>query len=169
MVFVPAILPGQTPLVPLAKRPISADIIVLDQQLCKLTNSTNRGDSGQGANVVSLAPLITFPETANSGLLTGLEKAPVERSELEKLAHLARLNVADNVFDEVAQSITDVLALVDRLQSADTQGVEPMAHPQDALQRLRTDQVTEANHRDDFQAIAPQTESGLYLVPKVID
>ncbi|MEX1032664.1 MAG: Asp-tRNA(Asn)/Glu-tRNA(Gln) amidotransferase subunit GatC [Cellvibrionaceae bacterium] len=93
----------------------------------------------------------------------------MDRSELEKLALLARLNVDDSVFDEVAQGIGDVLALVEQLQAVDTQGVEPMAHPLDALQRLRPDDITEGNCRDTYQAIAPQTEKGLYLVPKVIE
>jgi aspartyl-tRNA(Asn)/glutamyl-tRNA(Gln) amidotransferase subunit C len=93
----------------------------------------------------------------------------VERSELEKLALLARLNVDDSVFEEVSQGISDVLGLVEQLQAVDTSGVDPMAHPLDALQRLRPDEVTEGDCRDAFQAIAPQTENGLYLVPKVID
>ncbi|MGI1677223.1 MAG: Asp-tRNA(Asn)/Glu-tRNA(Gln) amidotransferase subunit GatC [Cellvibrionaceae bacterium] len=93
----------------------------------------------------------------------------MDRSELEQLASLARLNVDDKVFDEVTKSISDILVLVDQLQSIDTTGVDTMAHPQDALQRLRVDNVTEPNVRDKFQAIAPLTENGLYLVPKVID
>ncbi|GAB1258338.1 Asp-tRNA(Asn)/Glu-tRNA(Gln) amidotransferase subunit GatC [Aurantivibrio plasticivorans] len=93
----------------------------------------------------------------------------MDQSELEKLAHLARIDVADDVLEDAARSITDVLALVDQLQSANTDGVAPMAHPQDAQQRLRADDVTEPNCRDAYQAIAPQTEEGLYLVPKVID
>ena len=44
-----------------------------------------------------------------------------------------------------------------------------MAHPTDAVQRLREDVVTETDQRDRFQAIAPQVENGLYLVPKVIE
>lgn len=93
----------------------------------------------------------------------------MDRSELENLALLARLNVDDSVFHEVSQGIDDVLALVEQLQAVDTEGVEPMAHPLDALQRLRADEVTEGNCRETYQAIAPQTEKGLYLVPKVID
>lgn len=93
----------------------------------------------------------------------------MDRSELENLALLARLNVDDSVFDEVSQGISDVLALVEQLQAVDTEGVQAMAHPLDALQRLRPDEVTEGNQRDDYQAIAPHAENGLYLVPKVIE
>lgn len=93
----------------------------------------------------------------------------MDRSDILKLANLAKLDISDVALDEVAASISNVLALVDQLQSADTGDVQPMAHPLDATQRLRDDVVTESNQRERFQAIAPATEEGLYLVPKVID
>ena len=93
----------------------------------------------------------------------------VDRSDIEKLADLARIEVTENTVDEVASSISDILTLVDQLQAVDTTGVAPMAHPLDAVQRLRADQVTEENQRDALQANAPATEDGLFLVPKVID
>lgn len=93
----------------------------------------------------------------------------MDRSDIQKLANLARLDIGQEALDEVAKSISNVLALVDQLQAADTENVAPMAHPLDATQRLRIDQVSETNQRDLFQAIAPATEDGLYLVPKVID
>lgn len=93
----------------------------------------------------------------------------MDRSEITRLAELARIEITEATVDEAASSITDVLKLVDQLQAADTDGVAPMAHPMDATQRLRADQVSEANRREAFQAIAPETEDGLYLVPKVID
>jgi aspartyl-tRNA(Asn)/glutamyl-tRNA(Gln) amidotransferase subunit C len=55
------------------------------------------------------------------------------------------------------------------LQAVNTDGVLPMAHPLDAVQRLRADIVTEPNQRETFQAIAPATQDGLYLVPQVIE
>lgn len=93
----------------------------------------------------------------------------MDRSEITRLAELARIEITEATVDEAANSITEVLKLVDQLQAADTEGVAPMAHPMDAIQKLRSDNVTESNHRDAFQAIAPETEAGLYLVPKVID
>ncbi len=93
----------------------------------------------------------------------------MQPSDIQKLAELARLEIGDDAIEEVAASISDVLALVDQLQAADTADTLPMAHPLDAVQRLRADQVTETNQRDAFQAIAPATEAGLYLVPKVIE
>jgi aspartyl-tRNA(Asn)/glutamyl-tRNA(Gln) amidotransferase subunit C len=93
----------------------------------------------------------------------------VDRSEIEKLANLARLHVPAEAVDEVANRINNILSLVDQLKAVDTSNVEPMAHPLDAVQRLRADEVTEPNRREAFLAIAPATENGLYLVPKVID
>ncbi|BFM10776.1 Asp-tRNA(Asn)/Glu-tRNA(Gln) amidotransferase subunit GatC [Simiduia litorea] len=93
----------------------------------------------------------------------------VDRSDIEKLGELARLEISEATIDEVTNRLANVLALVDQLQAADTDKVAPMAHPMDANQRLRADVVTETNQRDAFQAIAPATEDGLYLVPKVID
>lgn len=90
-------------------------------------------------------------------------------SDIEQLAKLARLKISAETIEETAKSITEVLALVDQLKAANTQGATPMAHPLDAVQRLRADTVSEPNQRDAFQAIAPATENGLYLVPQVID
>lgn len=93
----------------------------------------------------------------------------IASSDIAKLAHLARIAVSDDEVGQVTERISDVLALVDQLQAVDTEDVKPMAHPLDATQRLRADQVTEPNEREHFQAIAPATEDGLYLVPRVIE
>lgn len=93
----------------------------------------------------------------------------IERADIEKLAHLARIQITEDQITATTNSIANVLNLVDQLQAADTTGVAPMFHPLDAVQRLRADEVTELNRREAFQAIAPATENGLYLVPKVIE
>ncbi len=89
--------------------------------------------------------------------------------DIRKLATLARIAVDDTIIDDVANKISDILHMVDQMQALDTSTVEPMANPLDAVQPLRRDEVTEPNQREAFQAIAPATENGLYLVPKVID
>lgn len=93
----------------------------------------------------------------------------MEASEIAKLAQLARINIEPEMVNEVTESITSILNLVDQLQTADTTDIEPMAHPLDLVQRLRADIVTEVNQRDELQAIAPAVDKGLFLVPKVID
>ena len=93
----------------------------------------------------------------------------IEQNEIEKIAELARIRISEDQLGQVTQRITEILDMVDQLQAADTADVEPMANPLDATQVLRPDKVTETNRREDFQAIAPAVEAGLYLVPKVID
>ncbi len=89
--------------------------------------------------------------------------------DIKKIAHLARLQVSADEAEKLSGDIANILALVDQLQAADTDGVEPMANPLDAVQTLRADEVTESDQREKYQAVAPATEDGLFLVPKVIE
>lgn len=93
----------------------------------------------------------------------------LERSDVEKIAHLARLGLGESEIPQTTETLNNILGLIDAMQAVDTDGIEPLAHPLEATQRLRADQVTEQNHRDEYQAIAPTVENGLYLVPKVIE
>jgi len=93
----------------------------------------------------------------------------LDKSEVEKIAQLARLHVDDEEAGQVAGRISEILELINRMQAIDTTGIEPLSHPLDAVQRLRADVVTETDRRDELQAIAPAHEAGLYLVPKVIE
>jgi len=93
----------------------------------------------------------------------------LDKLEVAKIAQLARLHVDDNEAEEVAGRISDILDLINRMQAVDTENVEPLSHPLDAVQRLRPDEVTEIDRRDELQTIAPQSDAGLYLVPKVIE
>ncbi|MBT4520440.1 MAG: Asp-tRNA(Asn)/Glu-tRNA(Gln) amidotransferase subunit GatC [Halieaceae bacterium] len=93
----------------------------------------------------------------------------IVQSEIEKVAELARIRIPLEQIAEVTQRITEILHMVDQLQATDTEGVEPLSNPLDAVQQLRVDEVSEANCRESFQAIAPAVERGLYLVPKVIE
>lgn len=93
----------------------------------------------------------------------------LDASDVEKIAHLARLGINADDIPGYARNLTDILAFVEQLNNVDTTGVEPLAHPLDATQRLRADEVTETNNREHFQQAAPETESGLYLVPQVIE
>ncbi|AEF99497.1 Asp-tRNA(Asn)/Glu-tRNA(Gln) amidotransferase subunit GatC [Methylomonas methanica] len=90
-------------------------------------------------------------------------------SDVKKIAHLARLGIQEQQIYSYTDDLSNMLDLMTQMGQLDTSGVAPMAHPLDQMQRLRDDAVTETDQRDHFQAIAPQTEAGLYLVPKVID
>lgn len=93
----------------------------------------------------------------------------ISREDIEKVAVLARIRVDDAQISALESDLGNILNLVDELSAADTENIEPLSHPLDAVQRLRADEVTETNRRDAFQAIAPATEDGLYLVPRVIE
>lgn len=93
----------------------------------------------------------------------------LERCDVENLAYLARLGLDDAQLDSSTASLNTVLDMINAMQAVNTDGVAPLGNPLEASQRLRADTVTESNHRDDYQALAPAVENGLYLVPKVID
>jgi aspartyl-tRNA(Asn)/glutamyl-tRNA(Gln) amidotransferase subunit C len=89
--------------------------------------------------------------------------------QIARLAHLARLELSAAEAVAMQQQLNDILAMVDQMSAVDTEGVAPMSHPQEVMQRLREDRVTEADQSALFQSIAAQVEDGLYLVPKVIE
>jgi aspartyl-tRNA(Asn)/glutamyl-tRNA(Gln) amidotransferase subunit C len=82
---------------------------------------------------------------------------------------LARLQLEDSEIDDVVDKLSRIVDFVDQLQAAPTDDVVPMAHPLNMSQRLRADDVTEADQRDFVQENAPATEGGYYLVPKVLE
>jgi len=89
--------------------------------------------------------------------------------DVNRIAHLARIEIEPREAEQVLAQLTGIFRLIEEMQAVDTDGVEPMAHAQDVMLRLRDDVVTAADQRALFQSIAPQVESGLYLVPKVIE
>ena len=89
--------------------------------------------------------------------------------EVRHIAKLARLELAPGELEATQAKLNGIFSLIEEMQAVDTAGVEPMAHAQDLAQRLREDAVTESDRRAAFQAVAPETEAGLYLVPKVIE
>ncbi len=93
----------------------------------------------------------------------------VTREVVEQVAELAQLQIDENEFESVMQKMNEILEMVEDMQSVDTSGIEPMAHPLDATQTLREDQITETDQHDRYQQLAPEAESGLYLVPRVVE
>jgi aspartyl-tRNA(Asn)/glutamyl-tRNA(Gln) amidotransferase subunit C len=89
--------------------------------------------------------------------------------QIRRLARLARIALQPGETAEVGKRLNRILELVGEIQAVDTQGVEPMSHALDVVQRLRPDEITEADQRDLYQSVAPAVEEGLYLVPKVIE
>lgn len=93
----------------------------------------------------------------------------LDKNDVEKIAHLARLSIQEEDIPEYAKDLNNILNLVEQMSAVDTRDILPMAHPLDAHQRLRPDAVSEVDQREAFQAIAPRTEAGVYLVPQVIE
>jgi len=89
--------------------------------------------------------------------------------EVRRIARLARIELAQAEALAMREQLNGILAMVEERRGIDTSAVEPMAHPQDARQRLREDRVTEGDGRERFQPLAPQVEDGLYLVPRVLE
>ncbi|MFA9950973.1 Asp-tRNA(Asn)/Glu-tRNA(Gln) amidotransferase subunit GatC [Dentiradicibacter hellwigii] len=93
----------------------------------------------------------------------------ITHEHVKRVAQLAQLEISADENETIRAQLDDIIGLIEQLQAVDTHGVEPMAHVLDLGQRLRPDIVTESNRREDFLAIAPQTEAGLFIVPKVIE
>lgn len=90
-------------------------------------------------------------------------------NDVHRVAHLARIAVDDAEAGTALTQLTRVFGLIEQMQAVDVSGVAPMSHAQDLTLRLRPDAVTEDDQRERLLAIAPEVESGLYLVPKVIE
>lgn len=93
----------------------------------------------------------------------------ISEQDLSRIAELARIRFDAAALHALRRHIDDILAMVDQMRAVDTSSVEPMANPLDATQRLRADEVTESDQRERFLAVAPLSEDGLYLVPRVIE
>lgn len=102
----------------------------------------------------------------------------LEISDIKRIAHLARIEISEQEAAQTLNKLTGILGLIEQMQAVDTTGITPMSHSQDVVQRLREDVVTKTNMRETFQANSPvlgngsaekAIDSGLYLVPKVIE
>lgn len=93
----------------------------------------------------------------------------LDNSDIKRIAHLARIEISDAEADKTLSKLTGILTLIEQMQAVDTNGIAPMSHSQDVVQRLREDVVTATNQREAFQSNASAVEGGLYLVPKVIE
>ncbi|MBI4193703.1 MAG: Asp-tRNA(Asn)/Glu-tRNA(Gln) amidotransferase subunit GatC [Betaproteobacteria bacterium] len=91
------------------------------------------------------------------------------RDDVKRVAHLARIEISDAGAESVLRDLDNIFGLIEQMQAVDVSGVEPMAHAQDVMLRLREDTVTERDQHALFQSVAPQVQAGLYLVPKVIE
>ena len=110
-----------------------------------------------------------MPDGASRNSLKQEFPVSLDKDQVQQIAVLARLKLADDEFAETVDKLSRIVDFVDQLAQADTSDVVPMAHPLDVAQRLRPDAVTEPNERDHVQENAASTQDGMYLVPKVIE
>lgn len=90
-------------------------------------------------------------------------------NDVEKIARLSRLYLNDGEKAQTLQELNDIFAMVEKMQSVNTDGIEPMAHPHEAALRLREDKITETDRAAEYQAVAPEVRNRLYIVPQVIE
>ena len=93
----------------------------------------------------------------------------LNKSDIDKIAWLARLSIAEDDIPNYARDLSSILGLIEQMNTVDTSDIEPLAHPLEITARLRKDKITESDQREHFQAIAPDVDKGHYLVPKVIE
>ena len=93
----------------------------------------------------------------------------ITNDDVQKIAHLARLAIEPSQLETYTRNLSGILDLVEQMNEIDTSAVEPMAHPRDTRLRLRDDKVTEVNLREKYLELAPASENGLFLVPKVLE
>ena len=89
--------------------------------------------------------------------------------DVRRIAHLARIEITEAEAEQTLRQLNDIFTLIEQLQSVDTTGIEPMAHPLGGSQRLREDVATEPENRESNMRNAPAREDGLFLVPRVIE
>ena len=90
-------------------------------------------------------------------------------ADVEKIARLSRLSLTEAEKAQNLQQLNDIFALVEKMQTVNTDGIEPMAHPHEVALRLREDAVTETDRAAEYQAVAPEVRNRLYIVPQVIE
>jgi aspartyl-tRNA(Asn)/glutamyl-tRNA(Gln) amidotransferase subunit C len=93
----------------------------------------------------------------------------LSQDDVKRIANLARIELCEDEVDTVLMQLSSIFNLIEQMQAVDASAISPMSHAQDVTQRLRDDAVTETDQHILFQAVAPQVEAGLYLVPKVIE
>jgi len=93
----------------------------------------------------------------------------LDKSEIQKIAWLARLAIDKDDIPSYCDELTDILDLMEQMNSVDTTNIVPLAHPLEVFSRLRVDNITETNQRENFQKDQSKTKEGYYVVPKVIE
>jgi aspartyl-tRNA(Asn)/glutamyl-tRNA(Gln) amidotransferase subunit C len=93
----------------------------------------------------------------------------IDRETARRVAHLARIEVAEGDLDGVARELSAILSFMDELATVDVEGVEPMTAVTPMRLRWRDDVVDDGGYRDSILANAPESRDGFFAVPKVVE
>ena len=93
----------------------------------------------------------------------------INKEEIKKIAHLARITVSQSELEQVEKKLVGILTLIEKMQEVNTDSIDPMSHALDINQPLREDKVTEKDIRDKSLPLAPHSEQSLFIVPQVIE
>src|SRR5271165_840401 len=99
----------------------------------------------------------------------GRQDMSVDTSTVRKIAHLARIAVADDEVEHLRGELNAILAFVEQLAEVDVDGVEPMTSVTPMAMKMRKDEVTDGGNADAIMANAPAREDHFFLVPKVVE
>ena len=93
----------------------------------------------------------------------------INKEEIKKIAHLARINVSQDEVNQVEKKLDGIMTLIEKMQEINTESIEPMSHALDIDQPLREDKVTEKDSRNKSLSLAPHADNNLFIVPQVIE
>ncbi|MAS00523.1 MAG: Asp-tRNA(Asn)/Glu-tRNA(Gln) amidotransferase GatCAB subunit C [Nitrosomonadales bacterium] len=93
----------------------------------------------------------------------------INKEEIKKIAHLARINVSQDEVNQVEKKLDGIMTLIEKMQEINTESIEPMSHALDIDQPLREDKVTEKDIRNKSLSLAPHADNNLFIVPQVIE
>ena len=94
---------------------------------------------------------------------------PITPKQIIQISNLARIKIEQDQVHQLTEKIGEVISFVDELTKIDTNEIEPLFNPLDAIQKLRFDKITEVDESEKFLGIAPSVRKNLFVVPKVID
>ena len=93
----------------------------------------------------------------------------IDAATVRRIAHLARVAVADDEVEHLRGEINAILSFVEQLAEVDVEGVEPMTSVMPMVMRKRADVVNDGENADAVLRNAPNTDGKYFLVPKVVE
>ena len=93
----------------------------------------------------------------------------LEMDDVRRIAELAHIDIDDAQAQKMQVELNDIFKMIERIQAVNTDGVEPMMHPHDGVQRQRDDVVVFGDDREENMKKAPEEYDGMFLVPQVIE